>query len=160
MLSCSEILGPFIFVEQAVTWMTFLDMLRMYLLSHLKSHQLNVFQQYGGPPYRVRSIRNFFTWHFPERQFGRDGLIPWPPHSPDVASFDFFLWWCVEDIVNKIPVTSLDELKLKIVAAINLNRKMPDSTQRELKYRLDILHATKVAHAQVVQHSALLIIQC
>lgn len=67
MLSCSEILGPFIFVEQAVTWMTFLDMLRMYLLSHLKSHQLNVFQQYGGPPYRVRSIRNFFTWHFPER---------------------------------------------------------------------------------------------
>jgi hypothetical protein len=31
---------------------------------------------------------------------------------------DFFLWGCVKDIVYKTPVSSLDELKLRIVAAI------------------------------------------
>jgi hypothetical protein len=49
---------------------------------------------------------------------GRDGPIPWPPRSPDVTPLDFFLWRYVKDIVYKTPVTSLDELKLRIVAAI------------------------------------------
>jgi hypothetical protein len=31
---------------------------------------------------------------------------------------DFFLWGYVKDIVYKTPVTSVDELKLRIVAAI------------------------------------------
>jgi hypothetical protein len=31
---------------------------------------------------------------------------------------DFFLWGYVKDIVYKTPVTSLDELKLRIVAVI------------------------------------------
>jgi hypothetical protein len=32
-------------------------------------------------------------------------------------TLDFFLWEYVKDIVCKAPVTSLDELKLRIVAA-------------------------------------------
>jgi hypothetical protein len=36
---------------------------------------------------------------------------------------DFFLWVYVKDIVHKTPVTSLDELKLRIVAAIQLHHK-------------------------------------
>jgi hypothetical protein len=49
---------------------------------------------------------------------GRDELIPWPPHSPDIMPHFFFLWGYVKDILCKIPFTSLDELKLRIVAAI------------------------------------------
>jgi hypothetical protein len=41
-----------------------------------------------------------------------------PPRSPDITPLDFFLWGYVKDIVYKTPVTSLDELKLRIVAAI------------------------------------------
>jgi hypothetical protein len=56
--------------------------------------------------------------HFPGRWVGRDGPIPWPPPSPDITPLDFSLWGHVKDIVYKIPVNSLDELKLRIVAAV------------------------------------------
>jgi hypothetical protein len=48
-------------------------------------------------------------------------------------------------------VTSLDELKLRIVAAIEtVTPQMLDNTWGEIEYRLDILRATKGAHVQVV----------
>jgi hypothetical protein len=48
-------------------------------------------------------------------------------------------------------VTSLDELKLKIVAAIEtVTPKMLENTCREIEYHLDILRATKGAHVEVV----------
>jgi hypothetical protein len=48
-------------------------------------------------------------------------------------------------------VTSLDELKLRIVAAIEtVTPQMLEKTCREIEYRLDILRATKGAHAEVV----------
>jgi hypothetical protein len=56
--------------------------------------------------------------HFPESWVGRDGPIPWSPHSPDIMPLDFFLWEYVKGIVCKIPVSSLDELKFRIDAAI------------------------------------------
>jgi hypothetical protein len=43
-----------------------------------------------------------------------------------------------------VPVTSLDKVKLRIFAVI------------EIEYRLSILRATKDAHVEVVQHSAVL----
>jgi hypothetical protein len=54
---------------------------------------------------------------FPGRWVGRDGPIPWP-QLPDITLLDFFLWNYVKDIVYKTHVTSLDELKIRIVAAI------------------------------------------
>jgi hypothetical protein len=57
-------------------------------------------------------------------------------------------------------VTSLDELKLRIVAAIEtITPQMLENTWREIEYCLDILHATKGAHIEVVQHFAVLILQ-
>jgi hypothetical protein len=57
-------------------------------------------------------------------------------------------------------VTSLHELKLRIVAAIEtVTPAMLDTTQREIEYRLDILRVTKGAHVVVVVwHSAVLIL--
>jgi hypothetical protein len=47
-------------------------------------------------------------------------------------------------------VTSLDEMKLRMVAAIEtVTPQMPEITWREIQYRLDILRATKVAHVEV-----------
>jgi hypothetical protein len=54
-------------------------------------------------------------------------------------------------------VTSLDELTLRIVAAIEtVTPQMLENTWREMEYRLEILRATKGAHVEVVQHSAVL----
>jgi hypothetical protein len=64
---------------------------------------------------------------------------------------DFFLWGYVKDVVYKTPVTSLDELKLRIVAAIEtVTPQMLENTWRETEYHLDILCATKGAHVEVV----------
>jgi hypothetical protein len=82
---------------------------------------------------------------------GRDGPIPWPPRSPDITPPDFFLWGYVKDTVYRTPVTSLDELKLRIVAAIEtVTPQMLENTCREIEYRLDILRDTKGAHVEVV----------
>jgi hypothetical protein len=63
---------------------------------------------------------------------------------------DFFLWGYVKDIVYKTPVTSLDEMKLRIVAAIETVTPQMENTWREIEYRLDILRATKGVHVEVV----------
>jgi hypothetical protein len=48
-------------------------------------------------------------------------------------------------------VTSLDELKLRIIAAIEIfTPQMLENTWRETEYRLGILRAMKVARVEVV----------
>jgi hypothetical protein len=59
--------------------------------------------------------------HFPGRCLGRDGPIPWLPRPPDISPLDLFLWGYVKDIVYKNCLTYLNELKLRIVAAIENN---------------------------------------
>jgi hypothetical protein len=82
---------------------------------------------------------------------GRDGPVPWPPRSHDITPLHFFLWGYVRDIVYKAPVSSFDELKLRIVAAIEtVIPQMLESSWREIKYRLDILRVTKGAYVEVV----------
>jgi hypothetical protein len=64
---------------------------------------------------------------------------------------DFFLWGYVKDIVYKTPVTSLNELKLRIVAAIEtVTLQMLEKTWREIEYCLDNLRAMKGVHVEVV----------
>jgi hypothetical protein len=56
-------------------------------------------------------------------------------------------------------VTFLNELKLRIVAAIEtITPQMLENTWRELEHRLDILRTTKGAHVEVVLHSVVLIL--
>ncbi|PNF41577.1 hypothetical protein B7P43_G12103 [Cryptotermes secundus] len=62
--------------------------------------------------------------------------MPWPPRSPDLTPLNFFLWGYVKSSVFRTPINGLDDLKTRI-------------TLQELKYRLDILRATKGAHIEV-----------
>jgi hypothetical protein len=63
----------------------------------------------------------------------------------------FFLWGYVKDIVYKVPVTSSDELELRIVAAIEtVPPEMLENTWREIEYRLDILRVMKGARVEIV----------
>jgi hypothetical protein len=63
---------------------------------------------------------------------------------------DFFLWGYVKDIVYKTPVTFLDELKLRIVAAIKTVTPQMLENRREIEYRFDISRAMKGAYVEVV----------
>ncbi|GBM57783.1 hypothetical protein AVEN_90952-1 [Araneus ventricosus] len=56
----------------------------------------------------------------------------------------------VKNIVYKTPVSSLDELKRRIVTAIqNVTPQMLENTWREIEFRLDVLRATKGSHVQI-----------
>ncbi|GBM93621.1 hypothetical protein AVEN_56957-1 [Araneus ventricosus] len=56
----------------------------------------------------------------------------------------------VKNIVYKTPVTSLDELKRRLVTAIqNVTPQMLENTWREIEFRLDVLRATKGSHVQI-----------
>ncbi|GBO03339.1 hypothetical protein AVEN_39749-1 [Araneus ventricosus] len=81
-------------------------------------------------------VRDFLDENFPDRLCGRGGLIPWPSRSPDITPLDFFLWGFVKNIVYKIPVPSLDELKRRIVTAVqNVFPQMLENTWREIEFR-------------------------
>ncbi|GBM18326.1 hypothetical protein AVEN_106022-1 [Araneus ventricosus] len=56
----------------------------------------------------------------------------------------------VKNIVYKTPVPSLDEMKRRIVTAIqNVTPQMLENTWREIEFRLDVLRATKGSHVQI-----------
>jgi hypothetical protein len=67
----------------------------------------------------------------------------------------------IKDIVYKTPVTSLDELKLGIIAAIEtIIPQMLENTCGKLNTALTyILYATNGAHVEVVQHSVVLVLR-
>jgi hypothetical protein len=82
----------------------------------------------------------YLDMNFPGLWVGHDGPIPWPPRSPDITPLDFFLRGYVKDIVYKTHVISFDELKLRIVAAIEtVTPQMLENTWKEIGYSLDIL---------------------
>jgi hypothetical protein len=144
-LLCTEVLGSFLFAGKTVTTMTYLDMLQLHLLPQLEGHQPNVvvFQQDGAPPHWVRVVREFLDMHFPGCWFGRDGLIPWPPHPPDITPLDFFLWGYVTRPLWSTLMNWSSELFLQ---SKQLHRKCC----RTLGGKLDILRAMKGAHVEVV----------
>ncbi|GBN39196.1 hypothetical protein AVEN_62234-1 [Araneus ventricosus] len=126
-------------------------MLEVYAVPQMQQHQPDViFQQDGAPPHWGMIVRDFLDENFSDRWCGRGGPIPWPPRSPDITPLDFFLWGFVKNIVYKTPVPSLDELKRRIVTAIqNVTSQMLENTWREIEFRLDVLRATKGSHVQI-----------
>ena len=50
-----------------------------------------------------------------------DALMPWPPRSPDLTPYDFFLWEFVKDTVFVPPLpANLQDLRNRITAAVAL----------------------------------------
>jgi len=92
----------------------------------------------------------FLDATFPNWRTGRDGLTSWPPRSPDITPFLFFLWGYVKDKVFSTPVPDITNLKAKITDAFaTITEDMLENTWREIDYRLDVLRATKGAHVEV-----------
>ena len=70
-----------------------------------------------------------------------------------IASYhplDFFIWGYVKDKVFSTPVPDIKNLKARITDAFaTITEDMLENTCREIDYQLDILLATKAAHAEV-----------
>jgi hypothetical protein len=87
------IIGPFFFVEATVTGSVYLDMFVQFVYPQVADLQPNIiYQQDGASPHWSLYVRETLTRTFPDRWIGRDGLISWPPRSPDITPLDFFFW--------------------------------------------------------------------
>ena len=74
---------------------------------------------YQGREYLNESFRN--------RWLGRGGPIAWPPRSPDLTPFDYYLWGHMKTLVYESKVDSRTELRDRIFAAAEHVRNHPDN---------------------------------
>ena len=69
----------------------------------------------------------------------------WPPRSPDLTPYDFFLWRFVKDTVFVPPLSAnLQDLRNRITAAVALvDRDKLTRVWNEMDYRIDVCRITK-----------------
>ena len=74
-----------------------------------------------------------------------DALMRWPPLSPDLTAYVFFVWGFVKDTVFVPPLpANLQDLRNRITAAVALvYRDMLTRVWNEMDYRIDVCRITK-----------------
>ena len=79
-----------------------------------------------------------------------DALMRWPPRSPDLTPYDFFLWGYVKGNVFMHPLpVNLQYLRNPITAAVALvDRDMMTRVWNEVDYRIDVCRITKSGHIE------------
>ena len=77
-------------------------------------------QQDGAPAHTSNVTMQYLREQFPLRLMSKSGGWPWPPRSPDLAIFDFFLWGYIKQQIWDVPQDqqpqNLEELRISIVA--------------------------------------------
>jgi hypothetical protein len=73
-------------------------------------------------------------------------LLPWPPQSPDLTPYDFFVWGYIRDCVYVPPMPcNLPQLQQSFMEAVTaINHQMWQRAWQELDHRIDICHVIKV----------------
>jgi len=90
----------------------------------IRSHMY--FQHDGAPPHCTRHVRDYLNEFFPNRWLGRGGPVAWPPRSPDLTPFDYFLWGDMMAFVYETKVDSRAALRDRIFAAAEHLRNDPN----------------------------------
>lgn len=117
----NRIIGPF-FINGTLNGQKYVNLLQENILPALENLNFHQpwFQQDGAPPHYFLPAREIINEYFPNRWIGRGGPIRWPARSPDLTPMDFFYWPKLKSrVYNHIPITTVDELKRRIVEASN-----------------------------------------
>jgi hypothetical protein len=94
--SHEKVHSPFFFTE--VTGNSFLDMLENWLLPQLNTSYGNYILQLDRAPLHFdTNVQVLLSRVLPQRWIGRaangdNNPLPWPPCSPDLTPWNFFLW--------------------------------------------------------------------
>lgn len=131
-------------------------MLQEWLFPQLEGEPENfIWQQDGAPPHWYLFVREWLNVQVPDRWIGRNGendraLFRWPPRSPNITPFDFFLWCFIKDRVFVPPLPNdLPELRQRIEQAIaSITPDVLTKVWEELDFRLEVCRVTKGAHIE------------
>lgn len=130
--------GPHI-LPNRLNSVLFLDLLENDVFQYLEKVPLNLrqggwLQLDGAPSHYGANVREWCNIYYPGRWIGRLGNAPneelqanrgptaWPPRSPDLTVLDFFIWGFLKDQVYASPVTTEEQLVLKIREACDTLR--------------------------------------
>ena len=101
----------FLFSEETVTGVSYLDVLQQWLFPQLYEAEPEnfIWQQDGAPPHFHAFVRNWLNNVVPGTWIGRKGpddraCFAWPPRSPDLMPCDFYLWGFVKGRVYVPPL--------------------------------------------------------
>jgi len=72
-------------------------------------------------------MRDYLNESFPNRWLGRGWPVAWPPRSPDLAPFDYYLWCHMKTLVYETKVESRTALRDRIFAAAEHIRNHPNN---------------------------------
>jgi len=89
-------------------------------------------------------VREYLNESFPNRWLGRGGPVAWPPRSPDLTPFDYYLWGHMKTLVYETKVDSRAALRHRIISAAEHVRNLPDniaSATQSLLMRAAKLHS-------------------
>ena len=89
--------------------------------------------QDGAPCHRRLDVKMFLSETFNNRVISVGHEVEWPPRSPDLTPFDFFLWGYLKDQVFKTTPTDLGELRTRITHHINVLKKNTTIIRRAMK---------------------------
>lgn len=116
-----HLIGPY-FYQGTLSGERYLNFLQNELPLLLENIPINErasmwWQQDGAPPHFARQVTTYLDATFPARWIGRNGVIQWPPRSPDLTPLDFFLWGYLKEIVYVNQPRDVEDLQNKIIAA-------------------------------------------
>ncbi|CAK1587056.1 unnamed protein product [Parnassius mnemosyne] len=118
-----QIIGP-VFIEGNLNGPKFLELLDDTVADYVDGLSLGAnsrlwYQLDGAPAHSVVAARQRLTEMFGENWIGRYGPSRWPARSPDLTPLDFFLWGYIKNEVYSTEVTTVEDLKIRIMRAFD-----------------------------------------
>jgi hypothetical protein len=88
------------------------------------------FMHDGATPHFSRITLQYLNDHFPRKWIECNGPVAWPPRSPDLNPFEFYLWGQFKIAVHSTPVTKVDGLWERIVDTFDAVRNRSGQLER------------------------------
>ena len=131
-----------------------LQMFQNWLMNELTAneHEDFIYIQDGAPPHWKLTVRSYLNDNLPGRWIGRaggedNGMLKWPPRSPDLISCDFFSLGICEQLGLCLPFSCKCKRAERITTALEtVMQDMLHRVWKELCYRLDVCRATSDSH--------------
>lgn len=93
-----------------VTANAYLQMLQEFAIDNipLQIRRAGYFQQDGSLLHFAHTVCTCLDQNFPNHWIDYGGPLSWPPHSPDLTPYDFWLWGKIKDRVYSKKVRDID----------------------------------------------------